>query len=182
MTKTRLSKEDWLAAGFRALTEHGPAGLQINLLCKALGTTKGSFYWHFKDLAAYKSEMLTLWQSKVATEIIASVEAAPTAQARLDMLLSEAARPAPEAFGGRRIEASMRAWALSDAAVSAQLACIDAARLAALRQVLTDAGHGTPGLAELVYGTYIGLDDLTARGRGRLEPALDALRGLLSRS
>lgn len=179
MTKIQLSREDWLAAGFRALAEQGPNGIRINLLCHALGMTKGSFYWHFKDLGAYKAAMLKLWMSKVATEIIDSVQKAPTAQARLDAVFSEAARAAPDAFGGRKIESAMRAWALSDSTVAEQLARIDAARLSFLRHVLQEAGLTAPGLPELVYGAYIGLDDLAARGRGDMEAPLAALRALL---
>ncbi|MFN3661424.1 TetR family transcriptional regulator [Yoonia sp.] len=47
--------EDWLMAGFRALASHGPSALRAAALARDLGTTKGSFYWHFKDLPDYLS-------------------------------------------------------------------------------------------------------------------------------
>lgn len=180
MSKTRLTQQDWLAAGFRALAETGPGGLQINLLCTALGTTKGSFYWHFKDLPAYKAAMLDLWMTKVATEIIREVRTAPTTQARLHALLFEAARPAPPEFGGRTIEAAMRAWALSDGTVAAHLARIDQLRLEFVTQLLHDAGLTMPGLPDLVYGAYVGLDDLAARGNTDMASAMQALHALLT--
>lgn len=179
MSKTRLSKEDWLAAGFRALATRGPSGVQINILCSALGTTKGSFYWHFKDLNAYKKAMLELWITKGALEIIDELQKLDTARARLDALLVAAARPAPEGFGGRRIEPAIRAWALSDDMVAGYLERIDAARLGFVADTLTEAGLTRPGLAELIYGAYIGLDDLAARGREDMGDAFAALSGLL---
>lgn len=179
MSKSRLSKEDWLAAGFRALATRGAGGVQINILCSDLGATKGSFYWHFKDLNAYKKAMLELWITKGALDIIADLQKRGSARARLDALLDAAARPAPEGFGGRAIEPAIRAWALSDDMVAGYVARIDAARLGFVTELLTEAGLNRPGLSELIYGAYIGLDDLAARGRGDMADAMGALRALL---
>lgn len=179
MGNEKLSREAWVAAGFRALAEHGPASLQISVLAKAVGATKGSFYWHFKDLSAYKSAMIELWKTKVSTEIMDEVRKQTTPHARLETLLENAGRAAPDAFGGRKIEPAMRAWALSDPQVAAALADLDSERRAFIGQVLSDLGIKEPALADLTYGAYIGLDDLHARGRANTDAALDVLRQMI---
>ena len=47
--RQRLSREAWAAAGLRALTDGGVAAVAVEPLAASLGTTKGSFYWHFSD-------------------------------------------------------------------------------------------------------------------------------------
>jgi AcrR family transcriptional regulator len=179
MSKKRLSKEAWIAAGFKSLANNGPASLQINLLAKSLDMTKGSFYWHFKDLAEYKAAMLDLWQVKVAREIIEEVMAEASPERRLDVLFENATRPAPEDYGGQKIEPAMRAWALSDDNVGKALKGIDMQRLAFLKVVLDDLGLNGGVLSELVYASYIGLDDLQSKGRVTMGDALSELKSLI---
>ena len=50
MTTTRLSASDWVDVGFAFLGEEGIQGIKIDRMAERLGVTKGSFYWHFKDL------------------------------------------------------------------------------------------------------------------------------------
>jgi AcrR family transcriptional regulator len=179
MAKEKLSKDAWLAAGFRSLAERGPSAVQINLLAKAVGATKGSFYWHFKDITEYKTAMLELWRTKVASEVIDDIAAQTTPEERLDALFSNATRPAPGDFGGQKIETAMRAWALSDAQVAAALAELDALRLAFLETLLDDQGMDGAVLSELIYGAYIGLDDLQSKGRANNVTALAALKTMI---
>lgn len=179
MANEKLSKEAWLAAGFQSLAENGPASVQINLLAKKLGATKGSFYWHFKDIAEYKSDMLALWRTKVATEVIDDVVAQKTPDRQLDALFENATRPAPEEYGGRKIEPAMRAWALADNDVGEALAELDALRLSFLKSLLDARGLDGTVLSELIYGAYIGLDDLQSKDRANSTHALAALRQLL---
>ena len=47
----RLSVDDWLQAGYTLIAEDGLQALKIDRLCAGLGVTKGSFYWHFPDMA-----------------------------------------------------------------------------------------------------------------------------------
>lgn len=178
---TRLTKEDWLAAGFRALAADGPGALRAEALARSLGTTKGSFYWHFKDLPDYKRQMLVLWRTKVATEVIDEVEQIPSGAAQLQSLLKRAAGPAPEIFGGRAIEPAVRAWSLTDPDVKAALADVDRIRTAFVAKLLEGVGLTDPDLPQAVYAAYLGLDDLTAKGSGDISTGLPALMKLLVR-
>ena len=48
----KLSVDDWIEAGYALLADEGIEALKIDRLCGRLGVTKGSFYWHFTDMAA----------------------------------------------------------------------------------------------------------------------------------
>lgn len=175
MAKQKLSKQDWLAAGFRALAADGPGALRAEALARGLQTTKGSFYWHFADLPAYKSAMLTLWQDKAATAIIEEVLKEPDPRTRLELLIKQAATDPPDAFGGGAIEPAIRAWALTDSAVMARLREVDQARIAFVEQLLRDVGQPDPVLARLFYAAYLGTDDLAAKHGMDAEPLLARL-------
>ena len=57
----RLSADDWIQAGFALLAEGGPNALRIDRLCERLEVTKGSFYWHFADMRAYRAALVEAW-------------------------------------------------------------------------------------------------------------------------
>ncbi|MCZ0914230.1 TetR/AcrR family transcriptional regulator [Gordonia amicalis] len=60
----RLSATDWVDAAFSLVTSEagGVHGVTIARLCTTLGVTKGSFYWHFRDLDALWEAMAARWQ------------------------------------------------------------------------------------------------------------------------
>jgi AcrR family transcriptional regulator len=57
-TNSRLSVDDWVQAGFAILAEEGIKALKIDRLCRRLGVTKGSFYWHFTAIAGYRAALV----------------------------------------------------------------------------------------------------------------------------
>lgn len=178
-TKPQLTPEDWINAGFRALAEQGPAAIQINQLAKALGATKGSFYWHFKGLPAYKTALLAAWRRTLIDDVASDLAAADPGAARFDVLVRLATEGPGHEVGGRKIDSAMRAWALAEGDVAAALAEIDTARLALIESVLWDMGLNGAALAPLVYGAYIGVDDLAARGAIESAAPLSHLKSLL---
>ena len=179
MNKTKFPSETWLAAGFRALTSDGPTAIRVEALARNLGATKGSFYWNFDDLPSFKREMLALWRNRVAEEI-ESVSAVD-ASLRLERLIAQASGSAPDRFGGRRVEPAMRSWALTDPAALAVVKDVDHIRLAFLAELLGDIGQHDPAVVHLVYGAYIGLTDLAAKGTADIDAALKALLKVVSK-
>src|SRR5258708_21900676 len=64
-TSSRLSVDGWIQAGFAILAEEGMKALKIDRLCRRLGVTKGSFYWHFTwhftGIAGYRAALVQAW-------------------------------------------------------------------------------------------------------------------------
>lgn len=156
---SRLKQTDWIAAGFRALTAKGPQALKAEPLARELVTTKGSFYWHFKDVPAFQAAMLEFWEARATQDIINLLAELPSAEAKLRMLSKVATTPQTD-FGGVGAEPALRAWAKADARVSEALGRVDAARLAYLDDILGQMGMGNPDLPRLFYASLIGLQEL----------------------
>ncbi|PID36396.1 MAG: transcriptional regulator [Rhodobacterales bacterium] len=163
--KARLSREDWLYAGFRALVESGPEGLKAERIARALGTTKGSFYWHFKDVPDFKAQMLDLWQTRAFEDIVATVEQIDNPTQRLYALAENVTNPTEADvlnYGGHAAEPAIRAWARSDAGAARAVAEIDARRLGFLQKTLSEIGIQNPEFARVIYGAHIGMSTLSA--------------------
>ena len=90
-----------------------------------------------------------------------------------------ASKAPPDEFGGRKIEPAMRAWALSDSDVAKALDNLDRFRMVFIQQLLKELGIENQALAELCYGAYIGLDDLTSKNKADIASALDELKAMI---
>ena len=156
---SRLSQEDWIAAGFRALTSKGPQALKAEPLARDLNTTKGSFYWHFKDVPAFQAAMIAFWEEKATGDIIALMDALPSPVLKLRTLSQVATEP-QEDYGGIGAEPALRAWAKGDANVAAAVRRVDAARLGHLAGIFTEMKLTNPDLPRLFYASLIGLQEI----------------------
>ncbi len=85
--RPRLSREAWVAAALEALTEGGVAAVAVEPLAVALGATKGSFYWHFRDRAELVGAALELWESEQTGAVIDGLAALEDPAERLRVLL-----------------------------------------------------------------------------------------------
>src|ERR671922_392688 len=74
MALTRTPRSSWIDEGRRALAAGGPDAVRIEPLSRALGVTKGGFYWHFDDRRALLEEMLDTWERVGVDEVIERVE------------------------------------------------------------------------------------------------------------
>ncbi|MGY0232003.1 TetR/AcrR family transcriptional regulator [Longispora urticae] len=97
MTRTtRLSAEDWAQAALRAIGEGGLAAVAVEPLAARLGTTKGSFYWHFANREALIDAALARWENRHTEALIAGLEAEPDPAIRLRRLLDTVITTAAE--------------------------------------------------------------------------------------
>ena len=74
-SRVRLSREDWIDAALQALADDGPSGVAVERLAGRLGTTKGSFYWHFKDREELITEALATWERQDTDAMIEEMKA-----------------------------------------------------------------------------------------------------------
>src|SRR5262245_51259246 len=77
-SRRRLTPADWADAGLAAVA--------VEPLATRLGTTKGSFYWHFRSREALLEAALARWEEQTTTAVldeIGRVTEGPAAQFRL---------------------------------------------------------------------------------------------------
>lgn len=155
-------------------------------LARSLGTTKGSFYWHFADPQALRDALIALWFRLGEAEITASVTArGARGIVALEALLDRIAQPPHDTWGGPGAEAAIRAWAFADPVVAAAVTEMDGRRLAVLRQFFAEAGQGdeqAAASARLFYAAVIGQEALALTCPGDLRAVLQAQLQMLLRA
>ena len=62
----QLSAKDWLDQGLKTLAQKGFTALEAEPLAKAMGVSRGSFYWHFADINAFHAAVLAHWREVAA--------------------------------------------------------------------------------------------------------------------
>jgi AcrR family transcriptional regulator len=149
----QLSARDWLDHGLKALAASGHAALKAEPLAKAMGVSRGSFYWHFVDIGAFHAAILRHWREVAAEQIIANVEAAAKDENPLPVLLRQA-------FSGKlALEKAVRSWASFDTAARAAVQAIDRRRLEYIESLLRDAGlphEVAQARAQILYWAFLG--------------------------
>lgn len=160
--KKRLSKSDWLQAGFAALVQDGPAALKAEPLARRLNTTKGSFYWHFADVPAYHGALLDVWEAEALSPIARILDEENGSGAKLRRLGQEITDYASDVTAQENPERAIRAWAQGDDAVAGRVEKVDGLRLNLLAELLRDNGITNPDWARVILGSTIGIKSLPA--------------------
>jgi AcrR family transcriptional regulator len=153
-----LSKNDWTEAALEALARDGLRGVAVEPLARALGTTKGSFYWHFADRAALIAATVERWEQRATTEMITRIHSITDPRERLTELATSAYAGAAR---GNAYAAMLAA--ASDPLVRAALDRVTRAQLAFLQNLYTDLGvppDQAPRHAQLAFALYLGIGDL----------------------
>src|SRR5258708_2635086 len=118
----RLTRDDWITHGLRTLANDGANALKVGPMATKLKVSRGSFYWHFRDIADFRSQMLRSWQERSTDQVIRELEAAKADPDRLKHLMKRA-------FAAKRnLDRAIRSWAAEDKEVGALVASVDAAR------------------------------------------------------
>ena len=132
MAPARTPRSRWIDEGLRALAAGGPDAVRVEPLAKALGVTKGGFYWHFDDRQALLEEMLDAWERASVDEAIEQVEAeGGDARAGLGRLFALAS----SSQGVLTTDLAVRDWARRDPAVADRLRRVDNRRMDYLRKL-----------------------------------------------
>jgi AcrR family transcriptional regulator len=151
MPAERLSRGEWVKAGLRALARSGFGALKADTLAKSLKVSRGSFYWHFADVAAFHAVVLRRWREVALENIVAELERNPGDRL---MWLIERALAQPS-----KLETAVRAWATVDRQVRAAVDSVDAERVRYLEKLLVEAGLDSGAArsrASLLNWAYLG--------------------------
>jgi len=132
MALTRTPRSRWIDEGLRALAAGGPDAVRIETLARALGVTKGGFYWHFEDRRALFDEMLDDWERLGVDEVIERLEGeGGDARARLRRLFALASTSGDLL----RIDLAVRDWARREPDVAERVRHVDNRRMDYLRSL-----------------------------------------------
>ena len=147
----RLSISDWMRTARLALLHSGPDGVRVEPLARALGVTKGSFYWHFRDRADLLEALLAEWEAEASLLSDAIGSSNPAADLRKILLEVERRTHASER-GEWPSDAAIFAWAAVDPIVAKRVNRGEVIRMKLLRELT-----GRPEVADLFYYAYQGL-------------------------
>ncbi|HEV7319572.1 MAG TPA: TetR/AcrR family transcriptional regulator [Ensifer sp.] len=175
-TKNTLTSDDWIKAAFRALTAGGVQAVRAEAIARDLKVSKGSFYWHFKDVPDLKAKMLAHWAREATDTIINEVEASQRpAEEQLRLLVCAATDDRNLPYGGLLADSAVREWARFDTSAAETLKAVDQRRIDYVADLLGRCGfsarHSRSG-ANGLYGALIGLEALAASGLADLRADL----------
>ncbi|MET9519830.1 TetR/AcrR family transcriptional regulator [Streptomyces sp. NPDC002994] len=156
--KPRLSAQDWADAALTAIGEGGLAAVAVEPLAARLGTTKGSFYWHFTNREALIEAALARWAETDTEAAIAEIETEPDPASRIRRLFTEAIKSAV----ADPLEVSLLATA-SHPQVAAALRRVTERRVGYVARLFADLGFPEPEARRrglLAYSVYLGHSQL----------------------
>ncbi|MGW0561031.1 TetR/AcrR family transcriptional regulator [Streptomyces sp. NPDC003016] len=184
--KARLSARDWADAALTAIGEGGLAAVAVEPLAARLGTTKGSFYWHFTNREALIEAALARWAETATEAAITEIDTEPDPASRIRRLFTEATVSAID----DPLEVSLLATA-SHPQVAAALKRVTERRVEYVAGLFADLGFSEPEARRrglLAYSVYLGHSQLGHAAPSvlpegdelgsYLESALDALMRL----
>ncbi len=84
--RPRLDRAQWIAAALAALRGGGLSAVAVEPLAAELGTTKGSFYWHFTNREDLVAATLAHWEQVATIDPITELAEIADPAARLRRL------------------------------------------------------------------------------------------------
>ncbi len=150
---TPLSESDWVDAATEILIQENVRGIRIDALCKKLGVTKGSFYWHFAGRSELLSAILANWRRRMTMNIIQNISRATgSSQARLRQLVSLPRGEKSPAFA--QIEESIRDWGRRVEQPNEAVTEVDRIRFEYFIQLFSDLGYDEDKARVRAYLAY----------------------------
>lgn len=154
--KAKNTAHDWIIAAFETLGDEGIDGVKVERLAKKLGTTKGSFYWHFADRPALLTAMLDFWDYEGTQAIVEMLNNSKlSANDRLIKLIEIAAETETHGLNASRVEGALRAWAGQDIAIAQRIAATEKNRIAYVTQLLNEIGFSSNDASQKAHQLYL---------------------------
>ncbi|MEO0371927.1 MAG: TetR/AcrR family transcriptional regulator [Pseudomonadota bacterium] len=173
----RLKRPDWVHAGMDVLRARGAEALKAEPMARYMETTKGSFYWHFKDVEDFQASILTLWEQAAIAELSRLLEDEPGGVACFQALARSLADP-DKSNAILMAEPAVRAWSTNSKRTREVVARVDEARMNVLTTVLKRIDIGNPDVAHMLYGAAVGIGMIADDTRNKSE-AIGSLTDLV---
>ncbi len=134
----QLDQSAWLKAAAVAIAEDGFNGARILPLSKRLGVTRGSFYWHFADHAAFLQAFIVHWREQQLRAVAAyqhqTSDPVRAYERLLDVVLTDTG---PE-LKRLKVEFALRGYARRDAFAAEAVTAVDRARTTLFMPIVRD--------------------------------------------
>jgi AcrR family transcriptional regulator len=155
------------------LASGGPDAVRVEPIARALGVTKGGFYWHFGDRVELVDEMLDAYERIGVDDVIARLEhGGGDARTKLRRLFSVSSG------NGVKIDLAFREWARRDKKVARLMRRVDNRRMDYLRSLYAEfcaSGDEVESRALLTYSLWIGSRFISADHGARTRADVMAL-------
>lgn len=175
-------------AALRAVSRQGVSGIAVEPLAKSLGTTKGSFYWHFRDRRELVMAALERWEREGTEVVIESLSLIDDAGVRLRRLfealfVTRQPQPADDAAfhvgqGGKDLDLSIALTADGEDPDAAELIDrVTTRRIGWIAEQLSELGIEADEArrrALFAYAAYIGHSRLAHGAASALPEGLGA--------
>ncbi len=138
-TRKTLSREAWIAAAIATLEKKGIANVKIDHLSKQLKVTRGSFYFHFKNLKDLFDSLLEEWRQRNCKPFEALInQEVIDGPAFFDAVTGVWIREDPFS---PRLDLAIRDWARSSAVIARKVQAQDDFRMALLVRAFAVMGY-----------------------------------------
>ena len=163
-----MTREDWIRAALFAIADGGAGAVAIEPLAARLGTTKGSFYWHFRNREELVGDALAFWEREGTDDVIAELGPVEDPVERLSRLLRIAIGYEDDDAAGQADVGLLAA--ANDPVVGPVLRRVADKRLDFLERIFLDLGFSSEEVrqrARVAYGAFLGWFELRRVVPGR---------------
>jgi len=151
--KTKLNRQDWLSFSLKELARNGHGQLTANNLASKLGVSRGSFYWHFKNVRDFEKALLEMWAELSTNRVILDLKPLSSPKLRLSSLIKRAMGE------GMELERAVRSWAIFDKEVAKSVRLVDSRRVEYIEEIFQSMGVAKVAIkprSQMLYWASIG--------------------------
>ena len=149
----RLKRDDWIDCGLVSLAKVGFKSLRAGSLARTLGVSRGSFYWHFTNIADFELQLMNAWRQRTTEAVITELESDLSAASRLSKLVGLALSHE------LNLDKAMRSWSMEDSRANEIVAEVDNQRIIYVESLLEAIGSNKQDVAlraRVLYWSCIG--------------------------
>lgn len=157
MDMEKLDRNSWLLEGVKILESEGFLRITIDNLCEKQKRSKGSLYFHFKNIDGYIEALMKYWLEKCTVNFIKTADAITNINKRFIDLKDFAS------LVSQKAEQAIRAWSFSNEIVRLYVRKVDNMRMKYLIDLNVKTGMSAKEAevyATLEYSTMIGIQQL----------------------
>ena len=134
--KSRVTKDQWLAAALDLFPHGGEPAINIEQLAREVGVAKAGFYWHFKNRADLLKQLLDFWAheyTEVVTDNTLLAQLPPREKLFVTMQMIH-----DENLAG--LDMHFHVWSLKDTQVAKKVRAVIGKRFKFVKSIFAEAG------------------------------------------